>query len=91
MNITNVKIRRYFKDNPDMKACVSIVIDDSIAIHDIKVIQGPQRLFMAMPSYKGNGGVYHDIAHPITQQARDALESVVLKAYEDFKSALKED
>ena len=67
MNITDIRIRRTYQD-ARLRAVVSVTIDNDLAIHDIKVIEGPQRLFVAMPSRRDEGGVYRDIA-PGTQGA----------------------
>ena len=91
MNITEIKVRSIFNaDITNMRAKVSITLDDALAIHDIKVIQGPDRLFVAIPSSRDDNGAFRDVAHPISRQTRDELETAVLKAYEDFKSNLKE-
>ena len=83
MQITNVKIRRLYQDQR-LKALVSVTLDGVLAIHDIKVIQGPERLFVAMPSRRDEGGAFRDIAHPITAQARSQLEGQILQAYQEY-------
>ena len=80
MNITDIRIRKIYHD-ARLKALVSVTIDGDLAVHDIKVIQGPERLFVAMPSRKDESGTFRDIAHPITSGARMALEVAVLKQY----------
>ena len=49
MQITDIKIRRTYQDTR-LRALVSLTIDGELAVHDIKVIEGPERLFVAMPS-----------------------------------------
>ena len=49
MNITDVRIRKVETDNR-MKAIASITLDDCFVIHDLRVIQGDEHLFVAMPS-----------------------------------------
>jgi stage V sporulation protein G len=66
-----------------MKAVVSITFDDSFVVHDIKVVEGNNGLFVAMPSRKMPDGEYRDIAHPISSDAREVIQSAVLKAYEE--------
>lgn len=83
MNITDIRIRRTYQD-ARLRAVVSVTIDNDLAIHDIKVIEGPQRLFVAMPSRRDEGGVYRDIAHPITPKARKELEDAVLTSYQEY-------
>ena len=80
MTISDVKIRKRYTEGK-LKALVSITIDNCIAIHDLKVIDGTQRLFVAMPSRKENDGTFRDIVHPISTEAREALEQLVLEAY----------
>ena len=87
MEISDIRIRKMYEENR-LKALVSVTIGDEIAIHDIKVIQGPQRLFVAMPSRKDENGMFRDIIHPITQQVRTQLEQAVLAAYEEQLSQL---
>ena len=46
MNITDIRIRKIYED-ARLKALVSVTIDGDLAVHDIKVIEGPERLFVA--------------------------------------------
>ena len=80
MQITDIKVRKLMQEGR-LRAVVSVTIGDELAIHDIKVIEGPQRLFVAMPSRREAGGVFRDIAHPISAAARRQLEDAVLAAY----------
>ena len=82
MNITDIRIRRTYQDTK-LRALVSVTVDGDLAVHDIKVIEGAERLFVAMPSRKDDNGVFRDIAHPITPEARRYLEGKILKAYEE--------
>ena len=77
MNITDIRIRRTYCENR-LRALVSITIDHDLALHDIKIIQGADRLFVAMPSRRDENGEFRDICHPITLQARQQLEQAVL-------------
>lgn len=83
MLITDVRIRKVFTDG-NLKAVISITIDNSLAIHDIKVVKGTDRLFAAMPSRKDENGIYRDIVHPIDSETRDEFERIILAAYEDY-------
>jgi stage V sporulation protein G len=80
MNITNIKINR-IHDEVRLKAVVSVTFDDMLAVHDIKVIEGPERTFLAMPSRKMADGTYRDIVHPITADVRQMLEKAILTRY----------
>ena len=83
MLITDVKIRRTFSEGK-LKAIVSVTIDNSLAIHDIRIIHGTDRLFAAMPSRKDENGIYRDIVHPIDVSTRDDFERIIIAAYEDY-------
>lgn len=81
MIITETKIRSVnTTDEGRLKAIVSITIDNCLAIHDIKVIEGDDRLFVAMPSRKENG-IFRDIVHPIDAKTRDMIEDAILESY----------
>lgn len=80
MEITDVKIRRIMTEGR-LRAVVSVTINDLLAVHDIKVVQGDERLFVAMPSRKDENGVFRDTVHPITASFRKILEERILDAY----------
>ena len=72
-----------------MKAVASVVLDDCIAIHDIKIIlgkneDGSDKLFIAMPSRKLPNGSYRDVAHPINQETRSAFEKAIIDEYNNI-------
>ncbi len=82
MNITDIRVRRITAEGR-MKAVVSVTFDDAFVVHDIKVIEGQDRLFIAMPSRKTSDGEFKDIAHPINVQMRESLQQAVLAKYEE--------
>ena len=81
MEITDIRIKKVAGDSK-MKAVASVTFDNAFAVHDVKVIEGPEKLFVAMPSRRTPDGEYRDIAHPINSEMRNILESKVLSAYE---------
>ncbi|MEG1869324.1 MAG: septation regulator SpoVG [Oscillospiraceae bacterium] len=83
MNITDIRIRKTYSDNR-LRALVSITVDNDLAVHDIKIIEGPSRLFVAMPSRKDEAGTFRDIVHPITPEARSVIEDSILNAYDEY-------
>ena len=88
MEITDVKVRKLFDEGP-MKAIVSVTFDHELALHDIKVINAREKLFIVMPSKKNPDGTYRDIVHPINADFRAELEGAVVKAYFDALDAEK--
>lgn len=80
MNITDIRIRKV-GDESKLKAVASITFDGEFVVHDIKVIDGQNGMFIAMPSKKMGEGDFRDIAHPLTQEVRTQLRDAVLEAY----------
>lgn len=80
MTITDIKIRKILTDGR-LRAIISITVDNMLAIHDIKVVQGDDRLFVAMPSRKDESGIFRDIVHPISPEARKIVEEQILDHY----------
>ncbi len=81
MNITDVKVRIFGGEK--MKAVASITFDDSFVVHDIKIIDGQNGLFIAMPSRKIGESDFKDIAHPIHSEARNELQTLILNKYHE--------
>ena len=80
MQITDIKVRKFFDDGP-MKAIVSVTFDGQLAVHDIKVINARDKFFIVMPSRKNPDDTYRDIVHPINAQFRALLEDEGIAAY----------
>lgn len=81
--ITEIKFRKLLTDGA-LKAIVSVTFDNCLAVHEIKVVQGADRLFVAMPSRKDETGIYRDIIHPIDSAAREEFENKILTAYKNY-------
>ena len=82
MEITDIRVRKINSESK-MKAVVSVTFDDAFVVHDIKIIEGQDKPFTAMPSRKTPEGEYKDIAHPINSEMRTQLEQVILAKYEE--------
>ena len=78
MEITDIRIRQMSQEDK-MKAVVSVTFDNCFVVHDIKIIDGTDRLFIAMPSRKTPEGEYKDIAHPINMDMREMLSERILE------------
>lgn len=88
MKITSVSVRKIEKEGSRMKGIASVVLDDSFAVHDIRIIEGDNGLFIAMPSRKTAAGGYRDIAHPINPEVRGMFENSILDAYNNAEDAV---
>ena len=85
MKITSVGIKKVEIENSRMKGIASILIDDSFAVHDIRIIEGEKGLFIAMPSKKTPTGDYRDIVHPINHEIRAMFEDKIIEEYNNLK------
>ena len=82
MIISEIRIRLKAKEDSKVKAVASITFDDCFVIHDIKVIEGTDGLFIAMPSRKTVEGEFKDIVHPLNSETREMLRDAILKEYD---------
>ena len=85
MDITDIRIRRVSADGK-LKAYVTVTFDDCFVVHNVKVIEGKNGAFIAMPSRKTKTGEYKDVAHPINSAFRGMLQDKILRAYESTAS-----
>lgn len=86
MEITDVRIRKIATEGK-MKAIVSITFENEFVVHDIKVIEGQNGLFIAMPSRKTPDGEFKDIAHPINTDTREKIQTAILEEYNRAKTS----
>ncbi|NLY86540.1 MAG: septation regulator SpoVG [Tissierellia bacterium] len=86
MKITDVRLRKISEEGK-MKAIVSVTFDDEFVVHDIKIIEGQNGLFVAMPSRKMADGEFRDIAHPINAETRQKVQEAIFQEYERVLSA----
>ena len=82
MKITDVKV--FIRESKQLKAFVNIVIDDSFIIRNIKVIEGENGLFVAMPSRRLSSGEFRDVAHPINTETRNYVEKTIVEKYKEI-------
>ena len=85
MKVTDVRMRKLATDSR-MKALVSITLDEAFVIHDLRVIEGNNGLFVAMPSKRTADGEFRDIAHPIKSEMRQEIQAAVMKVYDETEA-----
>ncbi|WP_414042099.1 septation regulator SpoVG [Macrococcus animalis] len=85
MKVTDVRMRKLATDSR-MKALVSITLDEAFVIHDLRVIEGNNGLFVAMPSKRTADGEFRDIAHPINSEMRQEIQAAVMKVYDETEA-----
>ncbi|MGJ9385055.1 septation protein spoVG [Salipaludibacillus neizhouensis] len=89
MEVTDVRLRRVSTEGR-MLAIASITIDDEFVVHDIRVIDGNNGLFVAMPSKRTPDGEFRDIAHPISSKTREKIQLAVMTEYDRAKEENEE-
>ncbi|MBQ7833891.1 MAG: septation regulator SpoVG [Lachnospiraceae bacterium] len=83
MTVTDVRVRKIPSDGK-LKAVASITLDDVFVVHDIKIIEGDNGLFIAMPSRKSGENEFRDVAHPLNTETRDYIQEIILKEYCEY-------
>lgn len=90
MEITDVRVRK-INDDGKMKAVVSVTFDDEFVVHDIKIIEGQNGLFIAMPSRKMGEGDFRDIAHPLISETRNRIKDAIFAEYDRVREEQQEE
>jgi stage V sporulation protein G len=80
VDISEVRVRKVSQAGK-LKAYVTVTFDNQFVVHNIKVIEGRDGDFIAMPSRQLANGEFKDVAHPISSEFRDHLQKVVMEAY----------
>ena len=80
MQITELRIRKV-EGEGKLRAYVTVTFDDGFVVHNVKIIEGKNGLFIAMPSRKTANGEYKDVAHPISPDFRNSLQDKILEEY----------
>jgi len=80
MEITDIRIRK-ITDNSKLKAYATVTFDNCFVVHNIKVINGKDGFFIAMPSRKTSAGEYKDVVHPINPEFRAEIQGRILVKY----------
>jgi stage V sporulation protein G len=88
MDITDIRIRKVSADGK-LKAYVTVTFDDSFVVHNVKIIEGENGVFIAMPSRKTKSGEYKDVAHPINTSFRTRLQDRILEEYEKMGESME--
>ena len=81
MEITEIRIT--LREDEKLRGFASITLDDCFVIRGLKIIEGANGMFVAMPNRKRKDGSFQDIAHPINAQTREWMESQIVAAYKE--------
>jgi stage V sporulation protein G len=81
MQITDIRVRKVTAEGK-LKAYVTVTFDECFVVHNVKIIDGHNGVFIAMPSRKTKSGEYKDVAHPISPDFRTEMQRAILERYE---------
>lgn len=92
MKITKVRVKKFENENTSVKGLVEITLDNCFVVKDIRIIEKPEKMVVAMPSKAvfnknfedDNETVrkHKDLAHPINQETRKIFNDTILGVYE---------
>ncbi len=86
MQITDIRIRKANPNEGKLRAHCSVVFDEMFVVHELRIVDGANGVFVAMPRRKTGEGEYKDVAHPITAEARDMIQKAVLEAFHEAEA-----
>jgi stage V sporulation protein G len=84
MKVTNVRVKKIENKNR-LKGVATITFDECFVIHELRLIEGKNGLFVAMPSKRNTQGEFRDVCHPINKDLRQHIEDVVILAFNEIK------
>ncbi len=82
MKVTDVRVKKIENKNR-LKAVATITFDECFVIHELRLIEGKNGLFVAMPSKRNTQGEFRDVCHPISKELREEIEESVIQFYNE--------
>jgi len=74
----------------NLKAIAAVTLGGVFVIHNVRVIDGRDGLFAAMPGYVDRCGEFRDHCFPVTAEFNASLNEAVTQAYRDACEALQQ-
>ena len=82
MEVTNVTVQKEEKQGSRVKGYAVIELDGQLKINGIRIIEGNERIFAAMPNRKVSNEKYIDYLYRINKQLREKIETAILEEYQ---------
>lgn len=79
-----IDVNMFIMERGNQKAYATVTVDEKIKITGIRVVQGKNGLFVAMPEVTDSKGEYHDAVIPASKRAYGMIQEAVLKEYENL-------
>ena len=80
----SVTVTPYEREGSNIKGLARIYFENSFIVNNINIVQGKEKIFVSMPSYKTKQvdeqgkPIYQDVCYPVTKDFREKLYNVVL-------------
>jgi DNA-binding cell septation regulator SpoVG len=87
----SVTVTPYEREGSNIRGLARVYFDDSFIVNNVSILQGKDKLFVAMPSYKTKQtdeqgkAVYQDVCYPVTKEFREKLYAEIVNQYEIAK------
>ena len=88
----SVTVTPYEREGSSIRGLARIYFDDNFIVNNVSVLQGKDKLFVAMPAYKTKQvneqgkAIYQDVAYPVTKEFREKLYGNIIEEYDKAKN-----
>ena len=92
----SVTVTPYEREGSNIKGLARIYFENSFIVNNINIVQGKEKIFVSMPSYKTKQvdeqgkQIYQDVCYPVTKDFREKLYNEIISEYEKAKDKSNE-
>ena len=92
----SVTVTPYERKGSNIKGLARIYFENSFIVNNINIVQGKEKIFVSMPSYKTKQvdeqgkPIYQDVCYPVTKDFREKLYNEIISEYEKAKDKSNE-
>ena len=92
----SVTVTPYEREGSNIKGLARIYFENSFIVNNINIVQGKEKIFVSMPSYKTKQvdeqgkPIYQDVCYPVTKDFREKLYNEIISEYEKAKDKSNE-
>lgn len=84
----SVTVTPFEREGSNIKGLARIYFENSFIVNNVNILQGKEKIFVSMPSYKTKQvdekgkAVYQDVCYPVTKEFREKLYNEIISEYE---------
>ncbi len=86
MEVKDITMRVVERDG--LKAICSLNFENLLVVHNIRLIEGKDGMFLSFPARVRGEGEFLDIVHPIDSKFRNDLTKLIIDKYEEEKAKM---